>query len=184
MREQDTRDEEIWKDVPGYEGHYRVSSHGRVKSLPREILRGDVTVTVHGRMMAWWKNNRGYPAVDLYRNGERSKRVVHRLVLEAFVGPCPGSSSTHECRHLDGARDNNHLGNLEWSTISVNQMDRAKHGTSNRGTQHPGNKLTEQQVREIRRSPMSSYQLSKKSGIDASYIRSIRRRKRWGWLED
>ena len=29
--------EEIWKDIPGYEGKYQVSSMGNVKSLSRTI---------------------------------------------------------------------------------------------------------------------------------------------------
>lgn len=53
-------------------------------------------------------------------------RLVHRLVLEAFVGPCPEGM---EGCHGDGDPTNNSLGNLRWDTATSNQLDKVRHGT-------------------------------------------------------
>lgn len=86
--------------------------------------------------------------------GRRCARLVHRLVLEAFVGPCPEGM---ECRHLDGNPANNRLDNLCWGTRRENCEDAVRHGTafmfpgqeSMRGEANLAAKLTESVVREI-----------------------------------
>jgi hypothetical protein len=86
--------------------------------------------------------------LDLYRDGKKHRRYIHRLVLEAFVGPCPEGM---EARHFpDRDPANNQLGNLSWASPKTNQADRVVHGTSNRGERHGMVKLTESKVREIR----------------------------------
>lgn len=77
---------------------------------------------------------------------------VHRLVLESFVGPCPkGMQSRH---FPDRDPSNNKLTNLSWSTQSVNQQDRKIHNTVTalRGEENGNAKLTNKEVRDIRRS--------------------------------
>jgi hypothetical protein len=75
----------------------------------------------------------------------RGKSIyVHRLVLEAFIGPCPDGM---ECRHLDGDPGNNRLENLCWGTPQQNADDRILHGRSR--DQNHSSKLTEADVREI-----------------------------------
>ncbi len=85
--------------------------------------------------------------VSLRKDGKMRSFYVHRLVLEAFVGPCPGGM---ECRHLDGDTSNNYLTNLCWGTCQENQMDRVRHGTSNRGERCAASKLTTEKVLKIR----------------------------------
>ncbi len=85
--------------------------------------------------------------VGLSLHGKATSMYVHSLVLRVFVGPCPDGM---ECRHLDGNPTNNRLENLEWATYQINQQDRAKHGTSNRGEACAASKLTEKEVLEIR----------------------------------
>lgn len=89
---------EEWRDVIGYEGRYRVSNLGRVSGT--KILSPQV-------------NNAGYYVVHLYRDGQRSIALVHRLVAFAFVLRPFGSS---EVNHLDGVKLNNPASNLEWVT--------------------------------------------------------------------
>ncbi|WP_439621469.1 HNH endonuclease signature motif containing protein [Gemmata sp.] len=84
--------------------------------------------------------------MELYRAGKRRRVNVHRLILEAFVGPCPLGMET---RHLDGDRLNNRLDNLAWGTPAENAADRIRHGTVLWGTRCSSAKLTEAQVREI-----------------------------------
>ena len=62
--------------------------------------------------------NKGYMCVSVvYDNGEKKKRTVHSLVLEAFVGKRPKG---YECDHIDGDKHNNHISNLEWVTPEEN----------------------------------------------------------------
>jgi hypothetical protein len=76
----------------------------------------------------------GYRNVSLRREGKSYNRYVHRLVLEAFVGPCPkGMQSRH---FPDKDTSNNALTNLQWGTPKQNQDDRITHGTDGRGERH------------------------------------------------
>jgi len=63
-------------------------------------------------------------------NGLVRHVLMHCLVLEAFVGPCPKGM---QCRHLDGNRKNNNLSNLCWGTYKENGEDRKVHGTNMNG---------------------------------------------------
>lgn len=118
--------EEIWADVVGYGGAYQVSDQGRVRSMPRlaerQGSRGNMKLK--GRMLKLSIDSYGYPQVMLCASGRCANILVHHLVLEAFVGPKP---TGHECRHLDGTRDNNRLSNLAWGTKAENTADRTKH---------------------------------------------------------
>ena len=69
--------------------------------------------------------NRSYLTVRLSENGKSRIFRVHRLVLEAFVGPCPNGL---EARHLDGNPANNNRNNLCWGTPAENTEDKRKHG--------------------------------------------------------
>ncbi len=89
-----------------------------------------------------------YYRVSLCKKGKSYIKLIHRLVLETFVGPCPKGM---QCRHLDGNSQNNHLSNLKWGTPSDNRQDAVKHGThvDNSGEKNGNAKLTEQDVRMI-----------------------------------
>lgn len=135
---------EVWKDVPGYEGRYQVSDLGRVKSLPNQQRKTEAV------MKLAVKSN-GYVSVcltDAHKGSRRQRdHWVHSLVLEAFVGFCP---SGMECCHGDGNRSNNRLGNLRWGTKKSNAEDKRKHGTMAIGSRNGQSKLSEQNVVRIR----------------------------------
>lgn len=100
---------EIWKDVVGYEGHYRVSQSGRIVSIKNggwKVLTPDVIRS-------------GYERIHLHKEATGRKILVHRIVAEAFIGPCPHGK---QCNHIDGNKRNNNLANLEWVTSSENQL--------------------------------------------------------------
>lgn len=113
---------ERWRNIAGFEGQYEVSDHGRVRSLAWE----------ENHVLRPRKCLNGYLQVNL---GARVVKAVHRLVLEAFVGPCPDG---YECDHINGVRDDNRLANLHWVSRSENQRNpitlerhkRAAHGHS------------------------------------------------------
>ena len=106
-----------WRDVPGFEGRYQVSDDGRVLSLPRKGARGRML------KMAWRKG--GYRTVGLSMSGVARTRLVHHLVLLAFVGPKPADAVT---RHLDGDPTNNALSNIVYGTHTENMRDALRHG--------------------------------------------------------
>lgn len=114
---------EIWLPVNGFPG-YEVSDHGCVRSWrkngPTDELRDAP------RIMTPSNSSKGYLHVNLWRDGSRFTRNVHRLVLEAFVGSCPYGE---ECRHLNGKPSENGLENLAWGTHSDNILDAVSHGT-------------------------------------------------------
>lgn len=113
---------EEWKKVVGYEGLYEISNFGRVLS------KG----SVRNERLYWPKilscsMQNGYLAVGL--KGRR--HYVHRLVAEAFLGPCPEGC---EVNHRDGVKTNNVPENLEWITRSQNSHHAIAHGLRKRVT--------------------------------------------------
>lgn len=117
---------ERWLPVVGYEGLYEVSDQGRVRSLDRESVNASATYTRRGRMLRPTTKDSGHLYVSLWNNGSRIKAKVHRLVLEAFVGPCPPG---HECCHWNDVPYDNRLGNLRWGTSTDNKFDAVRNGT-------------------------------------------------------
>lgn len=103
-------DEEVWKDIPNYEGYYMVSNKGRVKSLPRNG-------TIRTERIIKQKDVNGYMTVHLRKSGDSKHRKVHRMVAKAFIEKVPGKENVN---HKDGVKDNNNVENLEWCTHSEN----------------------------------------------------------------
>lgn len=115
---------EQWLPIAGYEDKYAVSSHGRVKSLAREVWNGHTFARLPERVMKT-SNGNHYPKVVL-RDGESGKKVyVHDLVLAHFVGERPENAYA---RHLDDDKTNNHVSNLRWGTPSENSYDKVRNG--------------------------------------------------------
>jgi hypothetical protein len=129
----------IWKPISGYEGRYEVSNEGQVRGLRLgRILRP--FIKSHG------SHPGSHLCVNLSKPGNH--RWVHRLVLEAFVGPCPPGMQGRHFPDPDPA--NNRLENLSWATPLTNQRDRDVHGTNNKGVRNYSAKLDEEAVRQIR----------------------------------
>ncbi len=168
---------ETWRPVLGYEGLYEVSDQGRVRSVDRTIsmirMGRECQTRRRGRTLMITVNDRGRPHVEFWKNGKRRPGIkVHRLVLEAFVGP---RSEGLECCHWDGDRTNNRLENLRWDTRASNEADMLRHGTA------PA-KLTENDVREIRRRHSrgeSKSALAREFGIVPRTVRDAIDRKTW-----
>lgn len=124
---------ERWKDIPGYEGLYQVSNHGRVKSVARKLACPERANIKGGRRAVSEKilsqSVHRYCSVSLSRGGIVETALVHRLVLLAFVGPCPDGMM---CRHFPDRRTtNNRIENLSWGTNLENRDDMIIHGTRN-----------------------------------------------------
>ncbi len=155
--------------IPNWSG-YRVTTNGRVWSHHSK------------RWLESSKSKIGYSQVNLHKHGKHFNNLVHRLVLETFVGPCPKGM---ECRHLDGNPANNQLNNLKWGTRSENMRDRVRHGTSSRGEQSGNAKLTEsiviliRQLWNIRWMGVKQWELAEMFNISQGHVTNIVNRRRW-----
>jgi hypothetical protein len=165
---------EAWRPIVGYEGWYEVSDHGRVRRVA-----GGMGARV-GKVVALGTTNRGYRRVVLHRRRQTKGRLVHHLVLEAFVGPRPAG---HECNHKDGDKTNNRPSNLEWVTKSGNAHHAVKLGLwpMNRGEKARHAKLTAAQVVEIRQlaGTISQDEIAARYGVTQRAISFIVRRETW-----
>jgi hypothetical protein len=159
---------ENWKAVVGFEGLYEVSDHGRIRSVKT------------GRIKAYTRHIYDTrPFMNLWKNGKQKIMRPHTLVLTAFVGPRPQGM---ECCHNNGDPWDNRLENLRWDTPRNNQLDRIKHGTSNRGEQCAAAKLTEAQVLAIRADTRLQREIAAEYGVRENTISRIKSRQRWGYV--
>ncbi len=169
---------EIWRDIPGYEGAYQVSSLGRVKSLTRNCLRSDgIWFTIHEKTLRPCVNKRGYHSVVLRKDLRNVTREIHTLVAAAFLGP--RGAKDEEIRHMDGNRLNNSAENLCYGTRSQNQLDLYRY----RGYHH---RLTPDQALEIRKrraAGESGRSLAAEFCCSESNISEIVHGRSFAWLE-
>jgi len=131
------------EDFPTYE----VSNYGKIRNW--WFINGSVLKRrKYPKLLKIRSRNNGYKEIMLCKNGSRITRLIHRLVLEAFAGPCP--EGMQGC-HNDGSRGNNHISNLRWGTRKENAQDRKIHGTEVWGERQGRSKLKNLEVIEMRR---------------------------------
>lgn len=133
---------EVWRPWPGRDRTHEVSSAGRVRSW-QQRGRGWKNRLREPVLLKFFRDIQGYLSVS---NG-KSRTKVHRIVLEAFVGPCPTGCVTG---HLNGNPADNRVENLAWVTPKENVRHEVLHGTFAYGERRGTAKLTEAQVREMR----------------------------------
>ena len=121
---------EQWRAIPGFPD-YEVSNLGRVRSWRKRGAHGGRDSKPRLLVPDLVK---GYARVGLCKETKRNPRWVHRLVLEAFVGPCPEGM---EARHFpDRTPTNNTVANLSWATHKDNSRDKIAQGTMPMGDRH------------------------------------------------
>lgn len=109
--------QEIWRDIPGYEGYYQVSNFGRVKSLSRKVYnRGGFHISKDRILKQQLRKDRYYN-VHLLKEGVKKIFFVHRLVALAFI---PNPNNYPDINHKDENPANNCVNNLEWCTEKYN----------------------------------------------------------------
>lgn len=111
--------EEIWRPIEGYEEFYEVSNLGNVRSNDRYVWNGKVYYKKKGRVLKKTKTTTGYWKVELYKNGTRKSKRVHRLVAKAFIPKVKGRNLIN---HKDGNPLNNRVENLEWCNQGENMQ--------------------------------------------------------------
>lgn len=159
--------EEIFKDIPGYEGIYTVSNLGNVRSVRRNKL-----LTLQLR--------RGYPSVILQYEGFRKNEAVHRLVALVFI---PNPENKEQINHIDGNKENNCTCNLEWVTASENTKHAHTLGlvpkVDRSGTNNGRSKLSEEDIKFIknnyipRSKEFGNRALAERFGVASSTISRI-----------
>jgi hypothetical protein len=111
-------EKEVWRDIDGYDGDYKVSNWGRVKSYKYDKVNGKIRK----------EKNNGRLYVNLCDNGKVKCFYINRLVALAFI---PNPNNFPEAAHRDGNPLNNHVSNLKWRPREEDV--RNKKGWSNTG---------------------------------------------------
>lgn len=153
--------QEIWKPIPGYPD-YEVSDLGRVRSFKKSKVA----------LLKMQVDKDGYSRITLCADSKQSLRLVHQLVLLAFVGPCPDGREV--CHGPDSDKANNRLDNLRYDTHLANMQEL-------RETTDPGfRKHTREDVREmlerLKAGNVSVYQLAEERQVSRNVIYSLLRR--------
>ncbi len=111
--------QEIWKDIPDYEGYYQVSNFGNVKSLSRTIFKMGKFPFISKEKILKPRVNTGYKVFNLCKNGHEKTRKVHQLVAMAFLNHVPCGYKL-VVNHKDFNKLNNNISNLEIVTMREN----------------------------------------------------------------
>lgn len=100
-------EQEIWKDIPGYEWKYQVSNIGLIKSK-NKILNPYIN--------KYW-----YKQTILLKNKIKKTVLIHRMILLSFIW-----KSLLQVNHKNWIKTDNRLDNLEYCTHSENQLHRRR----------------------------------------------------------
>lgn len=163
--------EEIWKDIVGYEGTYEISVQLGVRRIST------------GQILKQSLDDHGCPRVTLWLRGKQTTHRVAHLVADAFL---PAKGPTDQVlRHLNDDPTDNRIENLAWGTYSDNRQDAIRNDRLNQpiGVAHWNARLTEDNVREIRRlyatGEFSYRELGLRFGVSKQMVSSIVHRRNW-----
>ena len=160
--------DEVWKDIPGYEGRYQASNLGRIRSVDHIVIR-----EVKGRVLRPRLRKKGYPVVTLSGAGPKD---VHRLVALAFHGQGgPGE----QVRHLNGDKTDIRAENLAWGTQSDNERDKYVYAEKR-------NRLTLREVKEIRQRIQSGEnhaEIARAFNVSHTTVYHIAKGETFAWLK-
>lgn len=180
---------ERWRQVPGYEGIYEISSFGRIKSLSRYVNSGYNSKRLLSEVIMKPKTDRyGYLVICLYKEGKRKHPTVHRLVGLSFL---TNENNYPHINHIDGNKLNNHFTNLEFCTELYNQRHAVNLGLRKNcvkyGEDCNFSKLKVEQVKYIRESynkkTMNQKTLANRFNVSISTISMILSNKIWNGEE-
>lgn len=169
----------MYKDVCGFPD-YMVGDDGTVLSKARNTQRQPEVDGWHKVRGSLDKD--GYTKIILCEGKIRKYVRLHVLVLSAFVGGPPDGMTHPTVAHCNGDRSDNRLSNLRWASQRDNISDKRLHGTWQCGENSGVSKLTDDDVRKIRKLRSDGGSLSAIAGmfgVVRSTIYVICTRKAW-----
>ena len=121
---------ELFLDIPGYEGLYEINKNGDIFSKERSVISKNGVVKIYPRRKkVCTKLKIGYYAVGLWKENKQDIVFLHRLIAETFI---PNPNNYLYINHIDGNKENNSIENLEWCTQSYNVLHAYKTGLTGR----------------------------------------------------
>lgn len=175
--------EEIWKDIKGFEGLYQISNLGRVRSLDRLVRSGHGSFKLSkGKIRKPSIDRYGYYRIDLWKAQKASYITIHRLVAEAFI---PNPENKKAVNHINCIKTDNRVENLEWCTNQENSNHAVANNLYNpkKGKDCNFTKLKEEDVIFIRenynKKTLNQKALADMFGVCDSLISQILKRKIW-----
>lgn len=165
---------EEWRTIEAFPD-YEVSSFGVVRR--RRSVRG----SAKGRVLTPHKDRDGYLCVYLVGGAARmTRRRIHRLVLDAFVGPRP---SGMVCAHADCNPANNRLDNLRWTTQRDNLQDSISRGRNPHGAKHGCATIDESIAAHIKATFTGKHgeqtRIARDIGVSLTIVNNILRGRAW-----
>ena len=191
MAEANHTENEIWKQVPGWEGYYSVSSMGRIR---RDASGPNTWV---GKILKSFIDNSGYLQSTLCKQGRKHNCRIHVMVAITFLGPKPKG---HEINHKNTNKQDNRPENLEYltraahdehTTFSGLRPTGERHGSRThpervaRGEQISSAKLVGRDILEIRKllaGSVSQRIIAEKFGVDQTTVSCIKLNKSWAHI--
>jgi hypothetical protein len=169
--------EEIWLDIKVFAGLYQISNHGRVRSVDAEVInRPDGgTRSRKGRILKPRRHNGGYVAVALTNGKTKQWPLVHQLVADAFLDPDHERPHIH---HIDFDKTNN----AAWNLVRRTEKENIEHTRAAGRYRNGQAKLTEDDVREIKRrlaAGESRSSIARAFNVNVSAIGKIAKGERW-----
>lgn len=169
---------EKWIDIKNYEGYYKISNMGNVRSLDRNYID-----TLNRKVFKKGKEQkkyirRNYYSVWLNKDNKSTPFSIHRLVASHFI---PNIENKLSVNHINGNKLNNNDWNLEWCTAKENTTHAISKGiiVFSGGENSRGAKLKENDVYFILKSDLTQQKLADKFNISRSNISAIKRGKSW-----
>lgn len=127
---------EIWKEITGYEGYFEVSNLGNFRSKDRIIrYKSNGTRLYPGKSLKTETVVEGYQRIVLMKGAIKKRYMCHRLVAQEFV---PNPDNKPFVNHINGNKADNRAENLEWVTQSENELhSHSILGNTMKGKTHP-----------------------------------------------
>lgn len=166
------------KDIPGYEGFYKITKTGKVFSCERAVVSNSKILGKHIRhyksvCLKPSTKKVGYKYVILCKNEKKCSVSIHRLVALTYI---PNPLNLREVNHKDGNKKNNNVKNLEWCSAEQNNQHAIDNNLYLYGEKHPNSTISDKTVRKIKELGKKKYQpreISKILGVRRQYISAI-----------